>query len=535
MASLPRSAADQGRVPLLAGLRDDAYRLLFEDHPQPMWLFDAETFAFLVVNDAAVRKYGYSREEFLARTLLDIRPPEDVARLLEVVARGRQRGDAIDEAVHRCKDGTILNVTVTVSYATLEGRPVGLAIPYDVTDRQRALEAAEAGRREAEILAGLARAIGATLDVDVVLQQAVEAAWQLSASDLAVIALRDPHSDTMRIRYEAGQSRSGVYKGFTLERGKGIGGLAWERGWPVRTDNRLEDPRISRDYDHAVHDEGIVTTLAVPILIDNEVEGLLWVNNRSPRPFTERDEVILIRLATYAAIALRNAQLFEHVQSANERLAALSRQLIEVQEAERRHLARELHDDLGQLLTVLWLNLVRLREDPGPLRSEQLDESLRSVSHLVEEVRSRSLDLHPSVLDDLGLVPALEWYVERHAGSAGLSATVSAEPGGLRWPPEIEGACFRVTQEALTNVARHARARNVRVELRRLPSALELTIRDDGVGFDVEAARRNAMQGESLGLLGMQERVQLAGGRLTIDSTPGAGTRIRVSFPAAPA
>ncbi len=184
---------------------------------------------------------------------------------------------------------------------------------------------------------------------------------------------------------------------------------------------------------------------------------------------------------------------------------------------------------------MLWLNLVRLREEPGPLRSEQLDESLRIVSHLVEEVRSRSLDLHPSVLDDLGLLPALEWYVERHAENAGFSATVSAEPHGLRWPPEIEGACFRVAQEALTNVARHARARSVRVALRRLPSALELTIRDDGVGFDVEAARRNAMQGESLGLLGMQERVQLAGGRLEIESTPGAGTLVRASFPASPA
>ncbi len=223
--------------------------------------------------------------------------------------------------------------------------------------------------------------------------------------------------------------------------------------------------------------------------------------------------------------------MVERVQSASERLAALSRQLIEVQEAERRHLARELHDDLGQRLTVLWLNLVRLREDPGPLRSEQLDESLRIVSRLVEEVRSRSLDLHPSVLDDLGLVPALEWYVERHAGSAGFSATVSAEPPDLRWPTEVEGACFRVAQEALTNVARHAQARNVWVDLHLVAEEVDLTVGDDGIGFDAGVARERSIGGASMGLLGMQERVSLAGGEYELTTRPGGGTEVRARLP----
>ncbi len=393
---------------------------------------------------------------------------------------------------------------------------------------------ADRRQREAEILAGLAQTIGATLDVDMVLQQAVQAAWQLSESDLAQIALRDPDSDTMRVRYGAGEALRRVYEGFRIERGKGIGGLAWERGWPVRTDNRLGDPWISRDYDRAAREDGIVTTLVVPILIENEVAGLLYANNRSPRPFTDNDEVVLGRLATYAAIAIHNAQLFQRAQSASERLAALSRRLIEVQEAERRHLARELHDDLGQALTVLGLNLVRLREGLGARQSEQLDESLEIVNRLIEQVRNRSLDLHPSVLDDLGLVPALEWYVERQARAGGFAATVSAEPPDLRWPVEIERVCFRVAQEALTNVVRHARARTVRVELHPTPSGLLLGICDDGVGFDVEAARRHATYGGSLGLVGMQERAELAGGRLTIASVPGSGTLVEASFPVAP-
>jgi PAS domain S-box-containing protein len=488
------------------------------------------------VNDAAVRKYGYSREELLGMTILDIRPPEDAARTAEVVERARSTGGRVDHGVfrHRRKDGAIVAVEGRVHYAKLGGRSVGLSLPRDISDRESALAEAERRRKEAEIFAGLTHAIGATLDVDTVLQQTVEAAWQLSGSDLAEIALRDPESDTMTIWYGAGPRRL-VYQGLRIERGKGLGGLVWERGRPIRTDNRLEDPRFSRDYDDVTRAEGVQTSLAVPIIIDNEVEGLFYVNNRTRRPFTDEDEVVLTRLATHAAIAIRNAQLLERAQSAHERLALLSRRLIEIQEAERRHLARELHDDLGQALTVLWLNLQRLRESPGPRESEWLDEGLQIVNRLIEQVRSRSLDLHPSVLDDLGLVPALEWYVERQARSGGFEATVAAEPADRRWPVEVESACFRVAQEALTNVVRHARAGHVRVELRQIASGLELSIRDDGVGFDVEAARSDATHGKSLGLLGMQERAQLAGGRLRLESAPGGGTLVRASFPASPA
>jgi len=209
-----------------------------------------------------------------------------------------------------------------------------------------------------------------------------------------------------------------------------------------------------------------------------------------------------------------------------EQLQALSHRLLEAREVERRHIAHGLHDELGQTLTAIKLNLQSLRADADPVA-----ESLALIDRGIEQVRSLSLDLRPSMLDDLGLVATLRWYLDRHGQRAGYAVTLDADRIETRLPPTVETACFRLTQEALTNVARHARARRVTVTVRGRDAELELAVRDDGVGFDVRAARERAAAGASLGLLGMEELASLAGGRLTIESAPGQGTAILARFP----
>jgi PAS domain S-box-containing protein len=215
-----------------------------------------------------------------------------------------------------------------------------------------------------------------------------------------------------------------------------------------------------------------------------------------------------------------------------DRLRALSRQLLEVQEVERRHLARELHDEIGQTLTALKLNLQAVSKacPPDQPLPPALEDSLAVVDQAITEVRNLSLDLRPSLLDDLGLAPALRWYVQRQAQRGGLTVQLDTDLDE-RLPPELETACFRVVQEALTNVLRHASARHVTVTLRRHDGGLGLGVQDDGVGFDVAAARLRAARGAGLGLLGMQERVQLLGGTIEFCSAPGQGTQIGIRFP----
>jgi PAS domain S-box-containing protein len=218
-------------------------------------------------------------------------------------------------------------------------------------------------------------------------------------------------------------------------------------------------------------------------------------------------------------------------QESSRKLQVLSRRLVEAQESERRHLARELHDELGQTLTVAQLNLQVLLQSPGGSDLPHLKESFEAVERVLEQVRDLALNLRPSMLDDLGLEPALIWLTNRQAGLAGLKGEVRADALEHRLDPVIETECFRIAQEALTNVARHAQAKTVTVELRKQEEQLHLRVRDDGIGFNVAATREKAVRGASLGLLSMEECAALAGGHLEFNSIPGRGSEIHAWFP----
>jgi PAS domain S-box-containing protein len=222
----------------------------------------------------------------------------------------------------------------------------------------------------------------------------------------------------------------------------------------------------------------------------------------------------------------------EKLKEYSRKLQVLSRRLVEAQETERRNIARELHDEIGQALTVIQLNLQAMLQSPGrrPLVS-RMKESLEVVDRVLEQVHDISLNLRPLILDDLGLEPALRWFTARQAALVGLQTKFQADPFEQRLNPVIETECFRVGQEALTNVVRHAKAKTVSVELRKEAGQLHLRVHDDGIGFDVGAVREQAMRGASLGLLSMEERAALAGGGLEFKSAPKQGTEIHAWFP----
>jgi signal transduction histidine kinase len=218
---------------------------------------------------------------------------------------------------------------------------------------------------------------------------------------------------------------------------------------------------------------------------------------------------------------------------AQEALQTFSRRLIEAQEAERQHIARELHDEIGQILTAVKINLQSIqRLAPDSAWLPPLDESVGIVDEALGRVRELSIELRPSLLDDLGLSAALRWYVDRYAQRSGIRAEVvnGFEEDG-RLSRELETACFRIAQEALTNVARHAKASSVSVHLERSREKLLLTISDDGMGFDVEGLFSNASTVAALGLRGMEERALALGGEIEIESALQKGTRIRATFP----
>jgi signal transduction histidine kinase len=217
----------------------------------------------------------------------------------------------------------------------------------------------------------------------------------------------------------------------------------------------------------------------------------------------------------------------EALREANEQLHMLSRRLFKVQEDERRHLARELHEQMGQELTAVKIDVQGAQHLEGRTAIVgRLDGSIAGLDRVLQQVRQLSLELRPSLLDDLGLLPALRWYLDQQGRLSGLRVEFFADPALERVDAAIETACFRVAQEALNNVVRHARAKTVTLELHLMEEVLHLEVRDDGIGFDVVTA-----QLAGFGLLGMGERVTLLGGELDCKSAPGHGTEVHASFP----
>lgn len=221
---------------------------------------------------------------------------------------------------------------------------------------------------------------------------------------------------------------------------------------------------------------------------------------------------------------------------AQEARQSYSHRLIEAQETERQRIARELHDQLGQVLTALKLNMHSLQDKCSDREAwPHIEENVKIIDEALEQVRNLAVDLRPLLLDDLGLVTALRWYVERQAQRTHIRAEFINElpDADVRFSYELETACFRIAQEALTNVVRHSHADKVSLRLLRNGTNLILLITDDGVGFDVRALRNPAAAAATLGLRGMEERAYAVGGRIEIESAKDTGTRVRVQLPIA--
>jgi PAS domain S-box-containing protein len=246
---------------------------------------------------------------------------------------------------------------------------------------------------------------------------------------------------------------------------------------------------------------------------DGGFQGLLKIG----RDITERQLTEQRRLEVEEQV---RQQLEQRVAESTAELRALSRRLLQVHEEERRHLARELHDEIGQMLTGLQFQLASV-----PADGAGLEEAQQTVRDLTEQVRQLSMDLRPAALDGYGLAAALEWHVDRFRHRIGVAVELRHEGVNRRFSPEVEVTAYRVVQEALTNLARHSGAGTATVQLLADDQTLTVSIRDDGNGFDP------AMTTNGSGLLGMRERVALLGGTIEIDAAPGDGVVITAELP----
>jgi PAS domain S-box-containing protein len=430
-------------------------------------------------------------------------------------------GELIDIETFDGRRRTIENAAAPIR--DTHGSIVGaVVVNEDVTERKRAEE--EVARRVRQ-QAAVAQLTLSALRGDE-LQPLFDEAAALVAStlqiDRAMLLESVPDRSELVFRSIAGSWMPDILPRITIRTEPGM--MSWfslrAKAPLVVEDLAAETRFVPCDVLRA---QGVTSGINVPIPGQERPFGILGAHSTRQRAFTEDEVSFVWSVSNVLATSIEQRRAAGELREKREQLHALSSKLLQAQEAERRAVARELHDDFGQVLTAIRLNLMRKERDEA--------ETISLVDGAIARMRDLAHDLRPPMLDELGLAASLRWYVEREARRAGLEFHFAIAPPELRPPPGVETTCFRVAQEAFTNVIRHAQARRVDVELRVAGDALELVVHDDGRGFDVDGARRRAARGKSQGLLSMQERVALAGGKLEIDSAPGQGTAVRARLP----
>ena len=387
----------------------------------------------------------------------------------------------------------------------------------------------DVGRRAAELVAldRIAEVLASSLDLSATLPRLLPEIRCLFDAEAAGVMLLDAVQEALTIVATDGEALLPL-RGLRLPLEGTLTGQVVQTRQAIQVDDAANDPRIPASS-RALTGGRIRSMLLVPLVCKEQVLGLLGLVNRSAGPFLPHHLRTLSLIANTAAFAIDNARLFEEAQKSRARLEQVSHWLVEAQEAERRAIARELHDEIGQALTGLKLILA-----PGPagLATLQVDrraEAQALLTDLLGRVRDLSLDLRPAVLDDLGLLAAILWHTERFSRLTGVQVRVQHTGlQGQRFPTAMEIAVFRVVQEALTNVARHAAVQEATVRLWADADVLGANVEDQGLGFDAEAM---LSAHRSTGLSAMQERARLLGGRSSVESRPGSGARITVEFP----
>jgi signal transduction histidine kinase len=382
-------------------------------------------------------------------------------------------------------------------------------------ENARLYESSTRWLRQLESLNEIGIALASELELEPLLGLVARRLRELVDARLVLIAL--PSGDTLRVAAAEGDADHGVL-GMQLEFAGSKAGRVLERGRSERVDSVLEDPEIDQ---HAARRLGVHSALFVPLIARGDGIGVVIAHDKegaSPS-FTDDDLRLAETLAARAAVAV---DLSERVSR------DAVRRVVEAQEAERKRLARELHDETGQALTSILLGLKPLEQTMATEEGRAAVASLRDlVVSTLQNVRRLAVELRPSALDDFGLVPAIERLVDTFREQTGLQVDLEARLGEDRLAGEVETALYRIVQEALTNVVKHAGASRVSILITPKDDAVAAVVEDDGVGFDPETP-----PADGLGLLGMRERVGLVGGRLRIESSEGRGTTLVAEVPA---
>jgi signal transduction histidine kinase len=381
-------------------------------------------------------------------------------------------------------------------------------------ENARLYESATRWSQQLESLMEIGAALARETELPKLLELIARRLRELIGARLVVIGVPSG-DDSLRIDAADGEDAN-EFLGMRLERASSKSGRVLDRRRSERLDSLIDDPEVDREFARRM---GMRAALFVPLLVGDRAIGVIQAFDKlaADRRFSNEDLRVAEMFAAQAGIA---------VDTATRVARDAFQRAVEGQELERRRLARELHDETGQALTSILLGLRSLEER----RSEDVADAVSQLRELVvqtlQDVRRLAVELRPTALDDFGLAPALERLTSTFAEQTGTVVEIESQLGEERLPADVETVLYRIVQEALTNVVKHARADHVSIVLQRKEGVVTTVIEDDGRGF------APGDQGDGgLGLVGMKERVELVNGRLEIESSEGSGTTLVVEVP----
>ncbi len=402
----------------------------------------------------------------------------------------------------------------------------------DVTEAKELESRMTKAHRDLSALNIIASVVSQSLDLDTVLSNALDKILETMKVNTGGILLLDEERQMLCYRVYHGLSKEYV-QAVCCRMGEGIAGRAAQIGEPILVEDISKDSRAA--YPDLINAEGLRAFASVPLRSKDKILGVINIANREARKFSPEDIQLLDSIAAQIAIAIENAKLHQEVQRKDEIRGELLREIFSIQEEERKRIARELHDETSQTLASLAASLEAM-VGMLPPAADNIKARLRKAQSLsislLDEMHKLIYELRPTLLDDLGLVAAIRWLADNNLGAAGVRVDFKTAGRERRLPPQLEIMLFRVIQEAVSNIVRHAHAKNVGISLHFKKSVIRVHVKDDGGGFNIEEAISSKDRPRGLGILGMRERVELMNGTLRIQSHLGSGgTEIDIEIP----
>lgn len=487
------------------------------------------------VNSSAMKIFGYaSAEEMKTVTFSETVAPASRFFVLE----GYQKGKLIGEDILRnyelkglTKLGKVVDLEVNAKLVSWNGKPAVQASFRDITERKTLEREQALWLWEQETMSTIDRQLVSTVDLQKVLENISHHAKVLTRADWAGVMLVDFATNIARWRAMKGNEHPLPQESFTLQ---GIHAEVARSKEPLVIQDVGSNPRFPVEEFPPFKAERIVSAARFPLVVDSEIRGELVIGFRQHHEFSPRELRLLVSLAEKSSIGLANAQLYDSLLSREKELEMLSGARVQAQEDERRRIAREIHDSLGQLLTAIKFN-VEILEDSSELQEQGDKQRLEDIKSLLDnsmaEAREISYNLMPSVLMDFGLVPALQYHCEQFSKRNAVQTTFRATGIDARIDPAMEIGLYRIAQEALNNIAKHAQAEDVNVQLIGDDRSIRLMIDDDGKGFVIQFFDPATGHRHGMGLVSMRERAISFGGSFILNSKPGRGTEIIVELP----